>query len=432
MSTDRLMNSARAFVALGGLLVSTLGPAQDLVITNARLIDGLGGEIGRGAIAVSDGVIETVGADVVAPDNAETIDAGGMTVMPGMINAHWHLFAGSGAGSDADLDAYFDTAVSVTLENILERGITTIMSPGDHFPKILEVRRMLRDGELRGPRLFAVGPVFTSPNDWPTQLCAGNEACDEQLNAVVSTPEQARDKVRRLAEAGVDAIKLVYDDMIAPDARIDDAVVTAIADEADSNGLRLYAHLSSTGITARHLVNLGVDAFVHSNIDLTDAIELMRERSVPVNSTTTAAMSVEERLQIADPQFLPEFESYYSLSLQTIRKLTDAGIVVAFGTDSVAGPQGLSSGFLSTTASGEGLFLAEVRSLSRILSNMQIIVSMTSSAAVYLGVEDSLGSLEAGKIADLVFIDGDPLENITDLEHVRVVVQAGKVVVDRR
>ena len=101
--------------------------AQDIVMINARIIDGLGQTIENGNISVSEGRITAVTTDDVDAGDAFVINANGMTVMPGMINTHWHLFAGSAASSDAELEDYLDVAVSGALENILERGITTIM-----------------------------------------------------------------------------------------------------------------------------------------------------------------------------------------------------------------------------------------------------------------------------------------------------------------
>jgi len=405
---------------------------QDMAIVNARIIDGSGRVIENGGIALSDGRIAEVGEISIQDADVLTINAGGMTVMPGLINAHWHLFAGSAAGSAEALDRYHKDGVAPTLANILERGVTTIMSPGDHFPAILEVRRALERGTVRGPRLVIVGPVFTSSNDWPTQICAGDDGCDALLNAEVDSEEEARAMVVRLADAGVDAIKVVYDDIIAPDVRIKDSVVSALAEAADAHGLRLLAHVSSTTVPAARLVELGVDGFVHSAMDVSDAIERMRANNMPVISTATVDLPVAERAMLGDPDFVPANPGYMNQSLASIATLFDNGVPVAFGTDSVAGPPGLTAGFLSTTSSGEGLFVAELNALSRVLSNEQIIRSLTANAALAVGLADEIGTLAPGKIADIILVDGDPLENINDLERVRLVVQDGIVVVDRR
>lgn len=406
--------------------------AQDVVIANARVVDGLGQSVERANVVIADGRIESITDRDPDVGDALVIDADGMTLMPGMINTHWHLFAGSAASSDAELEGHLDEAVIGTLENILERGVTTIMSPGDHMTAILDVRQMLAHGELRGPRLLAVGPVFTSPADWPTQICQGNGECDAMLNVELTTESGAQEQVRAVAEAGVDAIKLVYDDVIAPDVRIGDAVVAALAEEGERHGLRVLAHVSSTDSSATKLVELGVRGFVHSSMQLGDGVERMRDLQIPVITTVAVLLGLDERHRMTDPDFVPRESEYLDLGLASIRTLWDAGVTVAFGTDAVAGPPGNVPGFFDSTHSGEGMFLAEIAALSRVLSNDEIIASLTANAAKYIGMEDELGTIETGKIADLVIIDGDPQTDIMDLEKVRVVIQGGRVVVDRR
>ena len=425
-------NGFNVFLILALIPIWQLSVAQDVVITNARVIDGVGQTIEQGNITITDGRIAAITTDSVDVGDAFVVNANGMTVMPGMINTHWHLFAGSAASSDAELENYLNVAVSGALENILERGITTIMSPGDHLSAILDVRQKLASGELRGPRLVAAGPVFTSSLDWPTQICSGDEICNAMLNAVVMTTEEARAKVREVAEAGVDIIKLVYDDIIAADVRIDDEVVAAIADEAARHDLRVFAHLSSTSVSASRLVELGVRGFVHSSMALGDDVVRMRELQIPVITTAAVLVGTDERSRMADPEYVPIEAEYINLCLANIRTLWDEGITVAFGTDAVAGPPGNVPGFIASTDSGEGMFLAEARALNRVLSNYEVIVSLTRNAATLLGLGEELGTIEAGKIADIVIIDGDPLENIADLEKVRVVIQGGVIVVDRR
>lgn len=406
--------------------------SQDLLITNAHILDGLGQKIESGDVLVSDGLVRSLGENIPRPDDVTVIDASGMTVMPGMINPHWRLYAGSAAGTDAALDKFRDDAIQRSLEAILDRGITTVMSLGDHYPNILAIRDDLASSALRGPRLLAVGPVFTSLDDWPTQICGPDDACNDRLNAVVSNEEQARAKVRELAAANVDALKLVYDDIIAPDARIDDALVSAIADEGQKHDLRLLAHLSSTEVAASRLVELGVDGFVHSAMDVSGALPELRNKQIPVITTVTAALTIEEREHVLEPEFTPAADTYYYSSLESIRTLWQAEVPVVFGTDSVAGPPGLNPGFLPLTVSGEGPFVAELRALSRVLSNEQIITSLTQNAALFVGMQDEIGTLEPGKIADIIIIDGNPLVDILDLQNVRMVIQSGVVATDNR
>ena len=202
------------------------------MITNARIVTGTGQVIDRGSIVVDDGRIASIGTGDVAAAAATRLDARGMTVMPGLIDTHRHLLQTAAAETEADLAPFIDGTVAGVLETLLDNGVTTIMSTGDPFPDILELRARLERGELRGPRLLAVGPGFTAPNDWPTQLCRGRAGCLAAAWCELTVPEEVAAKVAELAAAGVDGIKLTYDDVISPDSVIDDRVVEAIATEA--------------------------------------------------------------------------------------------------------------------------------------------------------------------------------------------------------
>jgi imidazolonepropionase-like amidohydrolase len=119
---------------------------------------------------------------------------------------------------------------------------------------------------------------------------------------------------------------------------------------------------------------------------------------------------------------VPQAERLFTLSLQNIRHLWDEGVIVAFGTDSNG----------AADYSPEGRFLAEAQALNRVLSNEEVIESLTRNAAIFLEMGEELGTLEPGKIADIAIIDGDPLRDISVLTNAVVVIQGGRVVVDNR
>ena len=398
-----------------------LGLAQDLVITNARIIDGAGQFIDLGSVVISDGRIVSVTQGNIDAQGTRELDADGMTVMPGLINTHWHVMGGVlPAGSDEVLYQHIEEEVTVLLGELLERGVTTIMSTADYFPHILELRQRLADGQLRGPRLVSVGRQLTGPNDWASQLCDGNIECKAKSFAELATAEEARAAVRELAEAGVDAIKLVYDDQIAPDVRIGDEVVAAITDEAGRHGLRVFAHVTTAEDSFLKLIDLGVRGFVH-----TDRLSSSRESArtlydleIPVSTTIT--FWTNEWREIQGEEYSEQTERNLARRLEGIKYLLDKGVTVAFGTDT------------TDRTYAETMFLIEARALNQVLSNEEVISTLTRNAAVYVGLGDELGTLEPGKIADIILIDGDPLADISVLTSAAVVIQEGRIVADNR
>ncbi len=377
-------------------LVTSCVPAQDLVISNARILDGTGGVIEQGSIVVSDGRIVSVSAGDPEAQGVLEIDAQGMTVMPGLIDTHRHLLTGSGATNEEELDDWIQDRLPSTLQDLVAAGFTTVMSNGDSYPAILEVRQGLDDGQLKGPRLLVVGPVFTAPGGHPAGTICTSRArgfvspesqswCRAHLTVEAEAAEAARAKVRELANAGVDAIKAVYEPARGGRPKLDDDVYAAIADEARQLDLPFMVHTRSQ--LALKAVELGASRMVHIRGWGSGVNEILAEAGIPVSTTVWRT------------NYSPQRRS----EVDNAGPLWDAGVVVAFGTDRRGVPP------------AENLLL-EARALARTLSNEQVIASLTRSAAAYLDLSEEIGTLEPGKVADIVIIDGDPLTDLSDLE----------------
>jgi len=387
-------------------LVTSCVPAQDLVISNARILDGTGGVIEQGSIVVSDGRIVSVSAGDPEARGVLEIDAQGMTVMPGMIETHVHLLLVDRTLENQEaLDEWIEQELPGDLNGYLESGFTTVLSTGDHPNSILAVKRRIEIGELRGPRLLVSGPVFTGPDGHPaTTICGGFPSfCRASIAVEVDDAEIARARVRELAEAGVDAIKAVYQSGPGPAPKMADDVLAAIAEEAQLHGLPLIVHALPQD--ALRAVELGAKRLVHPPLvgapERSRTVERLRGASIPFSTTFFPWMAQ-----------IPEM-------LATMRALWDGGVTIAFGTDR----------FLNNPADD---ISREIEALNRVLSPAEIITALTHNAAIYLDLSDEIGSLEPGKLADIVIIDGDPLANISDLANVEVVIQGGQIVVDNR
>lgn len=398
----------RLIASIGLLVTWNLSLAQNLVITNARIIDGAGQTFESGSLVVRDGQIVSL-TEGSSTSEGDRIDAQGMTVMPGLIDTHRHL----PRNQAMELASVF--------RGLLENGLTTIMIPGAPVPDILDLRRRLTQGEVSGPRLVTTGPGFTAPNDWPVRLCGGDAECRRKGVVEVTDPVIAQARVVELANDGVDAIKIFYDSTIVPEVRLDDTVLGAIAEEARRQGLDTYVHAESVEelLTA---VSLGADRLVHTPYpelfsESPGAARMLREAGVVVATTVSyeSPSLNEARGRVRTPRQDEEF----SRKLENVRYLWDEGVVVAFGTD-------------SPPALGPTEFIVEALELRAVLTPSEIVASITRNAAEYLNLGDQIGTLEPGKIADIVIIDGDPLTDISELDNVKLVVQRGRIVVDNR
>ena len=395
----------------------SLSPKPDILITNARIIDGLGTTLDSASLVISGGRITSISPGQLNVEASVHLDATGMTVMPGLIDTHCHLLGSSKADSAEALDRWMEENLAALFSDYLGNGFTTIMSVGDYFPAILEVRQRLEDGKIPGPRLLATGRGFTAPDDWPLPIYLHSPWSRAQGMVEVAEPGSARTNVRELASAGVDALKVVIDRKMVPDAVLSDDVLAAIIDEAQAVGVSVFVH-AETVDDMLNAVNHGADRLVHTpgtgSIAATEAARLLREESIPI-STTVSIFSAEWDEAMGQERTADRAAEHAQI-LENIRHLWDEGVTVAFGTDS---PPGLD-------------FMAEARALSNVLTPEEIIIALTSNAAAFLDLSDEIGTLEAGKIADVLIVDGDPLSDISDLANVEIVIKNGDVVVDNR
>ncbi|MGH8209556.1 MAG: amidohydrolase family protein [Steroidobacteraceae bacterium] len=406
--------------------------AADLVITNARVFTGTDApEIKRANIAVSGERIEALSADAIPTTGAVVIDAHGMTVMPGLIDAHMHTFfdlppLGDTSHarpkfpqSEAEARAYIHGKMSEKFAALLDGGFTSVLSPIDLWPLIIEVRQRLANGELKGPRLFVAGGAFTAPQ--PQRFCGGNAWCNSSLSVQASSPEQARDWVRRYADSGVDLIVAVYDPTVKP-TPLTPEVLRAVIDEAHHRNLRVFLESPINAADVPDLVDWGIDGFLHSPRKVMDRDGTLFASAGRKHLPLEINLGVDEETQRLAPQVSPEDIEKYKITRFNTLALLKAGATPVWGSD--LGDKGLTPAEMISI---------EARSLKGLgLTPKQILQSVTRNAAhSVLGRED-LGTLEPGKTADVIMVDGDPLKNPEALAKVVLVIKGGKVVADHR
>jgi imidazolonepropionase-like amidohydrolase len=374
--------------------------AQDLVITNARILDGAGTDIANGSIVVRGGRIVSVAAGSAPAQGGQTIDARGMTVLPGFIDAHRHIMQGN------DEQWFRDQSV-VRMQEFLEAGYTTLMSGGGPVPGILELKRRIEAGELKGPRIITSGRA--DPGNF-------------------KTPEAARAQVQMLAKAGVEIIKarLDFDPGDQP------AILKVVVDEARKHNLDVMVHASSVPAMLA-AIDAGAAKLVHtphgSWLSEADAKKVV-DAGIETLSTTGFGLPV---FGVFNQDNVPTFRDGKpwpdgiieglgrgrEAGEKTVngRTLWDAGVVYGFGTDTTYLP---SAGLKH-----------ELRALSLMFSEKDIIKLMGPNTAAFIEKTNDVGTLRPGTLADIVIVEGDPLDLIYNLLNVRVVVKGGTVVVDK-
>jgi imidazolonepropionase-like amidohydrolase len=398
-----------------------LAGAQDLTITNARILDGTGKVIDNGTIVITAGKIVSVAANAAparrgrGPEvGGRDIDAGGKTVMPGFIDAHRHLVAG-------DNPQWLTKGAPKQLQDFLDAGFTSVLSAIDP-PSVLEARNQIRAGKLRGPRLYAgalipvSGMAFAAGSD-PARTDPSRGPLPPQAPAI---PRDATIKaVDDAAKAGYDYLKVV---MVTTTNGPELETLKLIVSEGKKHNVPTIVHAVSIRDTLAaveaapavlvhtpHIGNLGDDPA---------ALKKIVDARIPMTSTLAV--------------FIPHFEGnkplfrdaqpfpWNTLSSggqgpENARLLWENGLVsYGYGTDTQWPPkQSLAD---------------EVRALELVFSPADVVKILTQGAAKSVLHDAEIGTLEPGKLADLVIVDGDPLQTTEALQHVVTTVKGGEIV----
>lgn len=422
----RLLLDSMAFSTVLALVTTPVsGQEPTLIVENGRVIVGEGTVLESGSVIIAGDRIVAVTEGAVEAGNARRIDATGKTVLPGLIDANVHLVMDVPAPegqprSEEALVSRMRSRLPQWLHAYLESGVSSIMSTSDYWPFILEVREDLAAGRLVGPRLFTVGPAIGAPGGHPDALvCGDNEFCKAHLSAAVDDPSDARRTVARLAESGVDAIKLVWDDMGGRLPALSPELVRTVIDEAHARGLPVNIHVVDARLAAQ-AVEWGADRLDHvpapASEEAADAfVEAMRAHRASA-ATTLSTLDWLVRQSGSTPELVRAQQAVHRM---TNRLAASDDLLLALGTDAP---------WLTPSES----IRSEVRLLEEAgLSPMQILRAATRGAAAHIGRAEDLGTLESGRIADLIVVDGNPLDHLSALWNIELVVKDGEVVVEK-
>ncbi len=426
---------------LAALLFTLTLSAQPLVLSGGRLIDGFGGPPLENAVVVIEGnritAVGTEGA-IAIPANARVIDTNGYTVMPGLMDMHVHLMI-LGHGDYEHWNRTYTSRfrneiIPIAAKQLLMAGVTTVRDLGAPLEDIVAVKNRINRGEIPGPRLFVSGPF----------LQKSNTPLEAKFRWIVNGPEDARAKVRTIVNGGADVIKLIDQDQMTLEE------VKAIVDEAHKHGKHVAAHAHRSE-EIRQGLKAGVDCFEHTGLATKpayedDVLQLIRER----NATLYWCPTIEGLFLFEETKKNPErvddqrlkkdlpadmykdvHESirdvshlaYFRLVPRRVptlahkfRQLRDTGVTMIVGTDS-----GIPLNFHFDSTWRELKTMVDLG-----MPPMEAIRAATYWPAQLLKQPD-LGTIAAGKLADLIVVDGDPLTDMTALRHVVHVVKDGKV-----
>jgi len=428
------------FVFSSSLAQESLRPNVPVAIVGGMLLDGYEAEpIHNSIIVFEDGRITAVGQrhNTPIPDNAVMLDAGGRTVMPGLIDAHMHIDL-IGHGEYDDYYAFLNEmerlpeAMPIAAKQMMRAGVTSGLDLGAPF-QILEFRERIRRGEIPGPRLTVSGPWITR-----IEMAGIPDAYEE----VVDSSEEAARRTRELIAAGSDVIKTW--------AGLTEADYRAIVNAAHAEGVKVHAHLYDPD-DIHAALNAGVDVFQHvgsaRNPPYDEAlVSQIAQKSVPIVQTIShriwvypATVEFPERLY--DPvykkdmpadfyaDFIKSFENFHRNSYfndigretrnaeNSASQFIDAGAYMGVGTDA-ASPLNMHT---------EAMWREMSALVESGMTPIQVISAATKTNAEILGQIDELGTIEVGKLADIIIVDGNPLRNIEILDYVDIVIKDGGV-----
>jgi len=412
--------------------------SQQKAIIGAVLIDGTGGPpMSDSVVIVAGSRIRAVGnrANMPIPAGVEKISGMGTFLVPGLIDLHVHL--GTRSGPKFNAAEYTRERLEHNLNAYLYYGVTTVRSMGTDRQAAFDVRKAERDGQLLTANIFTAGRGFTAPGGHPSQ-----EVGDVAFQT--NSPDDARKQVDRLASEQVDAIKIWVDDLGGTVPKIKPAVTDAILDEARKFNIPVTAHIYSLA-DMRHLVSAGAAGFLHMIQDTEDIDpafisqlrdlrtvfaptlvrqeldwlyaehpELLNDPDVARSVDADVIAAARQAGQASHPT--PADRQDYERAVRNTGKLAAAGVPIGLGSDG-----GSSLDFPGLTTHRELELLVRAG-----LTPMDVIVAATRTGALALRKTDELGTIEPGRMADLLLVSANPLEDVRNLRKIDRIMLHGE------
>lgn len=407
--------------------------SKSYVLKAARLFDGKSNSlIMPGVVVVTDGKIAGTGSSASLPTEAEVIDLGDATLLPGFIDAHTHLtMAYSEDYARAALDALrkpipeMALDASVNARTTLMAGFTTVRDVGSTEYLDAGLRNAINRGVVPGPRMLvavhAIGATGGHCDDtgW-REGAVGRETGPEV--GVINGADEARRAVRLAHKYGATVIKTcatggvlsLADAVDTP--QLTQAELDALVDEAHALRLKTAAHAHGAE-GAKRAIRAGIDSIEHGSFLDDEALDLMKQKGTYYVPTLMAAQGLSEQIQKGvpiPPAIKVKADDAIAHVHQAFQKAIAKGVKIGLGTDAAVYPHGRNA--------------EEFHQMVDLgMKPIDALKAGTSSDADLLGLSSKIGTLETGKLADVVAVPGDPLQNIRQTEHVFFVMKEGVV-----
>ena len=409
------------------LLVATSKVEADTLIHAGRVIDGVSDAVlANQTVVVNDGKITAIEPGFKAGGKSDrVIDLKRGTLMPGWFDMHVHLTSEYSRASE--IDGYKKNEGDVALDGVvyaqrtLLAGFTTVRDLGDRYRASIALRNAINAGKVPGPRIIAAGKSIASTgghadptNGWARKFNA-DPGPDE---GVINSPDDARKAVRQRYKDGSDTIKITATGGVLSIAKnsqnpqMTEEEIRAVVETAHDYGFKVAAHAhGAEGI--KRAVRGGVDTIEHGTFMDDEGMQLMKERGAYYVPTISAGRWVFDQAQ--DPNFFPTLVRPKALEVgpqiqRTFAKAYKAGVPILFGTD--------------TGVSKHGDNAREFRLMVEAgMPAMEAIRVATSLPAKFLDLDDKVGSIAVGKLAELVGVPGDPLADMAVMERVNFVMK---------
>jgi imidazolonepropionase-like amidohydrolase len=401
--------------------------AETIVIRAGKLIDVRNGRVLAGQSILIEGErIKTVGANIQTPDGARVIDLGKSTVLPGLIDNHTHVLLHGDVTADDYAEQLLKESVpyraiqaAVAARTALTNGFTAIRdleTEGAMYADV-DVKKAVARGIIPGPRMWVVTRAFAPTGTYPLLGYSWELKLPEGVQ-IVDGADNIRHAVREQVKFGADWIKYysdrgyyIKDGALHSLVNFTDEEAKALVDESHRLGRKVAAHcMGREGILAA--LRAGVDTIEHGDGFDDETLDMVKQRGLYWCPTIYVGVFVAEgRAKEGNPIWI----TMRDMKKKVFAKALQKGVKISFGTD---------VGGFSWTENEAKEFGYMVRYG---MTPMQAIQSATKAAAQLLDQEANLGSIEAGKLADIVAVDGDPASDITELERVKFVMKGGVV-----